>query len=193
MKILAATNNPGKLKELKEILEPMGFIVISAKEAGLHFEPEENGSTFEENAVIKAVAFMKAAGFPALSDDSGLEVDHLGGAPGVHSARYAPGSDEDRVNKLLSELGSALCRSARFVSVVAIALTEEDIVIARGECEGSIGYTCLGSGGFGYDPIFFPNEWDRSFAELLAEEKNSISHRGRALRLLSEKLKNRQI
>ncbi len=181
-KVLAlASRNKAKLLELRRILEGMEWEVISAEEAGVRGEAEENGTTFEENAFLKAEYVCKASGLPAVADDSGLCVDALDGRPGVYSARYAEGSDGDRIDKLLSELGEVPDekRTARFVSAVCCVFPDGEKITVRGECEGKIAFERHGNGGFGYDPVFISEKG--SFGELSAEEKDSISHRGRAL------------
>ncbi len=188
MKILAATNNAHKLREFSQILSPLGFEVISIKEMGIDIDPEENGKTFEENALIKAKAFSKEAGIPVIADDSGLEVIALNLEPGVYSARYAPGSDSDRVNKLLENMKNITDRTARFVSAVVIAYPDGKTITARGECYGTITESPKGENGFGYDPVFYVKEFDKTFAELTADEKNQLSHRGKALENLCRKL-----
>jgi len=189
MKFVAATNNKGKLRELDDILSKLGFEVVSLHDAGFNDEIEESGKTFEENAMIKAETAMKATGLAAVADDSGLEVDALGGAPGVYSARYAePGR---RKMKLLKELKNVPEgeRTARFVSAIACAFPDGRRITVRGVCEGTILSECRGTGGFGYDPLFFVPEYDQTFAEMPMELKNRISHRARALNLLAEELK----
>ena len=190
MKMVLASGNRKKLAELSRILSPMGFNVIPKDEAGVDFDPEENGSTFAENAKIKAEAICKAVGAAAVADDSGLCVDALDGAPGVYSARYAgeDASDDDRIAKLLSELADVPQekRTARFVSAVCVCFPDGSEITAEGVCEGVIGFEKKGNGGFGYDPVFMVGE--KSFAEFTAEEKDAVSHRGNALRALKEKL-----
>ncbi len=188
MKILAATNNEHKLREFSQILSPLGFEVVSIKSLGIDIDPEENGKTFEENALIKAKAFSEASGLPVISDDSGLEVIALDLAPGVYSARYAPGSDSDRVNKLLENMQNIKDRTARFVSAVVIVYPDGKTVTARGECYGTITEKPIGENGFGYDPVFFVEKFGKTFAQLTADEKNQISHRGVALEKLHKKL-----
>ncbi len=188
MKILAATNNEHKLREFSQILTPYGFEVISIKDAGIDIDPEENGKTFEENALIKATAFSEASGLPVISDDSGLEVMALDLAPGVYSARYAPGSDKDRVNKLLENMKGITDRTARFVSALVIVFPDGKTLEARGECYGIITESPAGENGFGYDPVFYVEKFGKTFAELTADEKNSISHRGEAFKKLCQKL-----
>jgi XTP/dITP diphosphohydrolase len=188
IKLLVATNNPGKIREYEALLAelPQGVEITFPAREGLDLEVEESGQTFEENACLKAEAYAAAAGLPALADDSGLEVDALGGAPGVYSARYGgPGaSDEDRYRKLLAALDgvSAGHRSARFRCVVALALPGEPVRTAEGRLEGQIGFAPRGEHGFGYDPVFIVAGYDRqTLAELEPDLKNRISHRARAL------------
>ncbi|MBR2717120.1 MAG: RdgB/HAM1 family non-canonical purine NTP pyrophosphatase [Oscillospiraceae bacterium] len=189
-RFVLASHNPGKLAEMRDILEELGIRVISQREAGVDVEPEETGETFEENAVIKAVAVMKACGLPAVADDSGLAVDALGGAPGVYSARYGGGherSDADRNAFLLKNMENEEHRGAKYVSVIAVAYPDGRVITARGECRGEIAREEKGAGGFGYDPLFLLPD-GRHMAELSKEEKNRISHRGNALRELKRKL-----
>lgn len=180
-KLVMATNNANKLREAREILQPLGIEVLSQQEAGVNCDPDENGSTFAENAMIKAKAVYEACGLPVIADDSGLCVDALGGGPGVHSARYAPKGQE--CAKLLSALENIPEneRTARFVCNIVL-ITDKGSVVFEGKCEGSIGFEQSGSNGFGYDPVFMVGA--RTMAELSADEKNSISHRGAALREL---------
>lgn len=191
MKVLAATGNKGKIREFSQILSPLGFETVSPKDIGIDIDPEETGTTFAENALIKAQAFMQAANMPVIADDSGLMVDFLGGAPGIYSARYAEGSDADRCNKLLKNMEKADNRSARFVSSVAMVFPDGTAVEAEGTCEGEITTSPAGENGFGYDPVFYIPSMKKTVAQMSADEKNAISHRGKALRLLAEKLKNR--
>lgn len=183
MKVLLASNNGHKIKEIKEILGDF-FDVVSLREAGVESDPEETGATFEENARIKAVAGMKASGMPCIADDSGLEVFALDGLPGVMSARYAGGHGDDSANneKLLRELENASDRSARYVCVICMAFPNGHEIVARGECRGTILKEARGEGGFGYDPLFFFPQFGKTFAEITAEEKNEVSHRKAALR-----------
>lgn len=194
MKIVMATNNENKVRELREILAGTHFEPITQKEAGLSLEVVEDADTFEGNAVKKAIETHRACGLPALADDSGLEVDALGGAPGVYSARYAGEGAGDKacMDKLLKNMEGEKNRRARFVSVVALAFSEDDVIIARGECEGSITHEPKGENGFGYDPVFYVEQFKKTFAQVSADEKNSISHRGRALGILAEKLSERK-
>lgn len=185
---LLASNNAGKLREFREIFTE--DTILSLKDVSLEIEVEEDGTTFEENAVKKASEVAKISGMTAIADDSGLCVDALDGAPGVYSARYAgeDATDRERIEKLLEELKDKTDRRARFVSVVALCTPDGETVTAYGECEGTILYEPLGDGGFGYDPVFHVKEFDKTFGQLTGEEKNSISHRGRAIRALKEKL-----
>ena len=182
-KLLIASNNQKKLKEMETILSSLGFECINLKEAGIVSDPEETGTTFEENAFIKASFGMKESGLPCIADDSGLAVDALNGAPGVYSARYCEGSDEDRTKLLLKNMENVPEgeRSARFVSAICCVFPNGDKVEARGECEGEIAFAPSGAGGFGYDPVFYVKETGATFAEMDGEIKNKISHRGRAL------------
>ena len=192
MKICAATGNAGKLRELRRILEAQGHEVVSQKELGITIEPEETGTTFEENSRIKAVAVMQACGLPAVADDSGLMVDALNGEPGVYSARYGGPdciSDSDRINYLLKKLENVPegKRTAKFVSVITLVTPDGKEIVARGECPGHILFERHGNGGFGYDPVFFAEDAGCTFAELAPEQKNQVSHRARALRAFVEK------
>ena len=191
MRVIAATGNEGKVREISKILGNLGIEVISQRNAGIKADIEETGSTFEENAIIKAKAISMLCDNPVIADDSGLCVDALGGAPGVYSARFAGegASDEDRINKLLSELDGKDDRKAKFVSSVAFVTPDGKVFTATGEVEGKILTEAHGSNGFGYDPVFYSFELNKTFAEASADEKNKISHRGRALTALYEQLK----
>lgn len=192
MKLVLASKNPGKLKELQEILGGLGVEVLLESQAGLDLEVEETGTTFEENAFIKANAVMRASKLPAIADDSGLVVDALDGAPGIYSARFGGmKSDEARTALLLKKLEKvpAEKRTARFVSAVACCLPDGKTITAKGSCEGMIAAAPRGQDGFGYDPVFLVPSLGRTFAELTAEEKNQISHRGMALRAFAEKFR----
>jgi XTP/dITP diphosphohydrolase len=189
IKLLVATNNSGKIREYEALLEelPDGVEITFPAREGLDLDVEESGQTFEENACLKAEAYATASGLPALADDSGLEVDALGGSPGVYSARYGgPGaSDEDRYRKLLAALDGVPAgrRSARFRCVVALALPGGPVRTAEGRCEGQIGFTPRGEHGFGYDPVFVvEGHGGQTLAELDPERKNRISHRAQALK-----------
>ncbi len=191
-KFLLASHNKKKLVELSRILEPLGFTVISPKdiEGGI-VEPEENGSTFEENALIKARSGAKETGLPTVADDSGLCVDALEGAPGIYSARYAgTGNDDDNNALLLKNLENVPeeKRTARFVSSIACVFPDGREFTVRGTVEGKIGYEPKGDGGFGYDPLFISEKG--CFGLLSPEEKDSISHRHNAILKFVEELKN---
>lgn len=191
MDFLIATHNMKKRAELERILSPLGISVLTADEAGVNLtDVEETGTTFEENAELKAVSGCNESGMPCIADDSGLMVDALDGEPGVYSARYAGehGNDDKNNEKLLHNLRNTAKddRTAKFVSCVCCAFPDGRELIVRGECHGIIGYDKKGSNGFGYDPLFYVGE--KSFAELNAQEKDKISHRGNALRKLCEEL-----
>lgn len=197
-KLVIATNNPGKLREFRELLDGCGFELTTPAALGVPFEPEETGSTFEENATIKAIEAARATGLPALADDSGLEVDHLGGRPGIFSARYAGDgrtdpslTDEQRVAIVLDELRGVPDerRSARFRCVIAIAAPGGSVRTVEGVFEGRIGHEARGRHGFGYDPIFVVPRLGVTSAELPPERKNAMSHRGEAARKARDLLK----
>ncbi len=188
-RLVIGTNNPGKLREFRELLAGCGFDLVTPAELGVDFGPEETGSTFAENATIKAVAAMQATGLIALADDSGLEVDYLGGRPGIFSARYAGGdrtdsdlTDDERVQIVLDEMRGVpeAQRSARFRCVIAIATPDGTVQTVDGAFEGRLGEERRGENGFGYDPIFIVPERRMTSAELPAAEKNAMSHRGQA-------------
>ena len=194
-KIIFATGNEGKMKEVRMILKDLGLPVLSMKEAGVQADIVENGTTFEENAKIKAVAVQKLTGALVLADDSGLEIDYLNKEPGIYSARYM-GEDTPYSVKnanLISRLAGVPDeqRTARFVCALAAAFPDEEVLTTRGTIEGIIGYEERGENGFGYDPIFYLPEYKKSTAELSPEEKNALSHRGRALRQMEEELRKR--
>lgn len=194
MKIVAATGNKHKIEEIESITKKFGMNVITKAEAGVgDLEVEETGTTFEENSLIKAEAIMKATGMPAIADDSGLEADALNGAPGVYSARFSGegATDESNNAKLLKLMENIPDdeRSARFVSVVTLCFPDGTVVAVRGECPGTLRRSPRGDGGFGYDPLFVPVGYDKTYAEISAEEKNIISHRAKALGILRMKLK----
>lgn len=193
MTVVVASNNPNKIREIKAILAPLGWEVLSQREAGVHVDPEENGLTFEENSAIKARAVMEASGLAAVADDSGIEVDALCGAPGVHSARYggdACPDDSARNELLLRNMESVPDgeRNARFVSVITMIRPDGSAVSARGELPGRILRQAEGDGGFGYDPLFYIPSEGCTMAQLSPERKNQISHRAEALRRFVEKL-----
>lgn len=189
--IIAATKNKHKLIEINEILKLYGLDLISMDEAGLSdIDVIEDGKTFEENSMKKAEEIMKASGKAAIADDSGLEVQALDGRPGVYSARYAGEHATDKQNnqKLLIELEGIEDRSAKFVSVISLAFPDGKKISVRGECHGKIGYEEKGSHGFGYDPLFIVDGYEKTFGELGSEIKNTISHRVNALKKLKEEL-----
>lgn len=177
--IVAATGNKHKLEEYAQLLADQNIELKSLNDYPGYVEPEENGTSFKENAEIKAVAACKYCDVPAFADDSGLEVEALDGRPGIHSSRYAA-SDPERIAKLLEELKGKENRRARFVCVIAIAANGEVIETFEGEVTGTILEAPRGENGFGYDPVFQPDGFDKSFAELTQEEKNRISHRANA-------------
>ena len=177
MKVIAATKNKGKIREMQEILAPLDIGIVSQQELGFDVDAEETGDTFVKNALIKARAVAMVCDYPILADDSGICVEALGGAPGV------------RINKLLTELGDNKNRRAKFVTSVAFIMPDGTEITAEGEVKGTITKEPKGENGFGYDPIFLSDELGKTFAESSDEEKNSISHRGRALKNLYDKLK----
>lgn len=195
MKIVFATGNAGKMKEIRMILADMDAEILSMKEAGIEADIVEDGNTFEENAVIKAKEIAKYTDGIVLADDSGLEIDYLNGEPGIYSARYM-GEDTsyhiknanlmERLNGVPDEE-----RTARFVCAIAALLPDGEVITTKGTIEGRIGYEEKGENGFGYDPIFFLPEYGKYSAELSAEMKNELSHRGKALRAMKEELKKR--
>ena len=192
MRIIFATGNEGKMREIRMIMSDLGLEILSMKEAGLYADVDENGTTFEENAVIKAKGIAALCNDIVLADDSGLEIDALNKEPGVYSARYM-GEDTsytiknmnlvERLNGVPDEQ-----RTARFVCAIAASLPDGRVLETKAAMEGRIGYEERGENGFGYDPIFVLPEFGKTTAELSAEEKNKLSHRGKALRLMKEKL-----
>lgn len=188
-----ATNNAHKLREIRAILENDSRAFLSMEEAHIHTDPEETGATFEENALIKARAACAASGLPAMADDSGICVDALNGAPGIHSARYCPGTDRERTEFLLKNMEAVPDgqRQGRFVSVIACAYPDGTEFTVRGECEGVILREIRGEGGFGYDPVFFSPGDGCTFAEMPQARKNEISHRARALAAMKAALEAR--
>lgn len=184
MKMVLASKNPKKLTEMRDILSGLGVEVVMENDVGVDVEVDETGTTFEENSLLKARAVMEASGLPAIADDSGLCVTALGGGPGVYSARYGGEglNDTQRYELVLNGLQGQIDRSAKFVSVVTACFPNGDVLTARGECPGLITYSPRGEGGFGYDPVFLVPETKKTFAQMTAEEKNAISHRGVALR-----------
>ncbi len=194
MKVIAATNNKGKLREMQSIFADLGIEIISMQDADIYVEVEETGTTFEENSLIKARAVSLLCDYPVIADDSGLCIDALNGAPGVHSARYAgeDATDAEKIDKILGELKGKQDRTARFVSVVTYVGTDGQCISARGTVEGHILEAPEGENGFGYDPIFYCDELGKGFAIASSEEKNKVSHRGRALNKLYHLLKERE-
>lgn len=194
-KIIFATSNEGKMKEIRAILSDLDMDILSMKEAGIDIDIVEDGSTFEENAIIKAKAIMELTGEIALADDSGLEVDYMNKEPGIYSARFLGEDTSYRIknNYIIEKLKDAVGneRSARFVCAIACAYPDGEIVTTRGTMEGVIGEKETGSNGFGYDPIFFLPEYGCSSAELSLEEKNKVSHRGKALKEMKKRMEKR--
>jgi XTP/dITP diphosphohydrolase len=192
MKLLVATQNPGKVREFQVLLAPLDTIICFPSDIDLYIEVPEDGNTYADNASQKALAYARVSGLLTLADDSGLEVDALDGAPGIYSARYAAGHDVDRVEKLLAHLRDvpAERRTARFRCVVVIASPDGETHSAEGVCEGLITYKPAGHGGFGYDPVFFLPKYNCTMAQLSQEEKNRTSHRARAIRAALPVLRN---
>jgi len=195
-KFIIATKNKGKIKEIEKILTGLPLDVISMEQVGIYKDIEENGATFEENALIKAQELHKLTGEMVMADDSGLEVDYLNGAPGVYSARFAGegATDEDKNKKLLNLLEGVPFekRKARFVCAIAVVLPDGKSFIEKETCEGYIALTPQGSNGFGYDPLFYIPEYNMTMAQLDPDVKNRISHRAKALGAMVEKLRKIQ-
>lgn len=194
-RIIFATGNQGKMREIRQILEGMDVEILSMKEAGITVDIVEDGTTFEENAIIKAKAVAAATDHIVLADDSGLEIDHLNKEPGIYSARYL-GEDTsydiknaDLIKRLEGVEDEK--RTARFVCAIAAAMPDGEVFTTHGIIEGRIGYEPKGENGFGFDPIFYLPEYGCTSAELTEEEKNAISHRGRALKAMREELEKR--
>lgn len=186
MELVVASNNAGKIREYRDILEPMGFQVFSQDEKQVHIEVEETGTTFEENALLKAQAVYDRTGCCVISDDSGLSVDALNGEPGIYSARYL-GYDTDynyKMEQIMKRMENVPepARSARFVAAVAAIFPDGSEHVVLGAMEGLIAHGIYGKNGFGYDPFFYLPEYGKTSAEITEEEKNAISHRGKALR-----------
>ncbi len=190
MKLAIATNNAHKLDEIRAILGNSFDQLLSLKDLGIDVDVEETGSTLEENALLKARTICDICKLPTLADDTGLMVDALDGAPGVYSARYAGDAHDDKANRelLLRNLESAPTRRAHFSTVIAICYPNGDFITANGRVEGSILHEERGNGGFGYDSLFYSDELGKTFAQASQDEKNSVSHRGRALHAMLEKL-----
>jgi XTP/dITP diphosphohydrolase len=184
-KIIAATHNLHKLEEYRKLLAGQDLTLLSLNDYPGYEEPEENGSSFEENANLKALAAAKYCDMPAFADDSGLEVEALDNAPGIYSSRYAE-NDEARIARILRELEGKENRRARFVCVISVAFNGEVVGSFRGEVYGTIINAPRGANGFGYDPVFVPDGFDKTFAELDPEEKNKISHRAKAVEKVIE-------
>lgn len=192
MKIVVASKNKGKAKEIHELLQDLNIEILTLNDINFDADIEETGNTFEENAIQKAETIASLCNEITLADDSGLEVDALNGAPGIYSARYAGegASDQDKNNKLLIELENVPMekRTARFVCVVALKFPDGPQIVVRGECEGRINFKPVGENGFGYDPLFFVPEYGMTMAEMDESFKNKISHRAMALKKLKEEL-----
>lgn len=190
MKFVLATHNPKKLAEMSAILSRFGVEVVSPRDLGITVDVEETGTTFAENAMLKAKAICEAANLPAIADDSGLCVDALNGAPGVYSARYGGEGLDDvgRYRLLLENLRGQSTRAAHFTCSIACAFPNGDTITAEDYAQGTIAYAPQGEGGFGYDPVFFYPPMKKTFGQLTAEEKHAISHRGKALAAFQEKL-----
>ena len=192
-RIIFATGNAGKMKEVREILKDLNVEVLSMKEAGIQADVEENGKTFQENAVIKAREIMKISGEVVLADDSGLEIDYLNKEPGIYSARYMGEDTSYRIKNanLIERLQGVPDekRTARFVCAIAAAFPDGSVETTEGTIEGRIGYEEKGENGFGYDPIFYVPEFGCTTAELTGEQKNQVSHRGKALEAMKEILR----
>ena len=189
-KFVLATHNAKKLEEMSAILSKLGVRVVSPAELGITVDVEETGETFAENAMLKAKAICAAANLPAIADDSGLCVDALNGGPGVYSARYGGEEldDRGRYMLLLNSMRGQTTRAAHFACAVCCVFPNGDILTAEGACGGAIAFAPMGEGGFGYDPVFLVPEKGKTFAQLTAEEKAEISHRGKALAEFAEKL-----
>lgn len=191
MRIVAATNNVNKVREIKKIFEPLGFEVVSQHEAGIDVDVEETGRTFERNALLKARAVAMLCDDCVMADDSGLCVEALDGRPGVYSARYAGegASDAQKIEKLLGEMKDEKNRRAKFVTSMAFIFPDGREIVTKGEVNGRIIDKPEGENGFGYDPVFYCPELGKTFAQADDDEKNSVSHRGRALKALYGELK----
>lgn len=183
MQFVLATHNPGKIREMSAILERFGMEVITPKELGITVDVEETGTTFAENAMLKAQAICEAINLPAIADDSGICVDALNGGPGVYSARYGGEEldDDGRNTLLLNSMRGQTSRAAHYACAIACMFPNGDTLTAEGRCDGAIAFAPIGEGGFGYDPLFFLPDKAKTMAQLTPEEKDQISHRGRAL------------
>lgn len=191
MKFVLASQNKHKLAEMQSILSAHGVEVVLQSDIGLHVDVEETGETFAANAMLKARAVMEASGLPAIADDSGVCVDALNGAPGVYSARYGGPELDDagRYRLLLANMQGAKTRAAHFTSAIACVFPNGDAIEAEGICPGTIAFAPQGDGGFGYDPVFFLPQLRKTYAQLTAEEKAAVSHRGKALEVFDGKLR----
>ncbi|MCM1162626.1 MAG: XTP/dITP diphosphatase [Roseburia sp.] len=191
-KMIFATGNEGKVREVQAIMADMEVEVLSLKAAGISVEIEENGTSFEENALIKAKEIAKLTDFMVLADDSGLEIDYLNKEPGIYSARYlgedTPYSEKNQMILERMENVEEAERTARFICAMAAVLEDGTVITTHGEMEGLIGYESKGENGFGYDPIFYLPEYGMTSAQISPEEKNRISHRGKALKKMKEEL-----
>ena len=187
-KMLIASNNKKKLLEMSAILSSLGFECVTLKDLNIECDPEETGKTFSENAYIKAKCGMEKSGLPCIADDSGLCCNALDGAPGIFSARYCDGTDEDRVAFLLKNMEDKEDRKAHFVSAISCVFPNGDEVKSEGECHGEILRETHGTGGFGYDPVFYVSQHNGTFSEISQEIKNQISHRAVALEKFKEKM-----
>ena len=192
MKFVLASQNKHKLEEMQAILSAHGVEVVLQSDLGLHVDVEETGSTFAENAMLKAKAVMEASGLPAIADDSGVCVDALNGGPGIYSARYGGPELDDtgRYRLLLENMRGAKTRAAHFTSCIACVFPNGDTLEAEGVCPGTIAFAPQGDGGFGYDPVFFLPELRKTYAQLTQEEKAAVSHRGKALAVFEGKLRD---
>ena len=190
MKFVLASQNQHKLAEMRSILSAHGVEVVLEADLGLHVDVEETGTTFAENALLKARAVMEASGLPAIADDSGVCCDALNGAPGVYSARYGGPEYDDvgRYKLLLANMRGARTRAAHFTSCIACVFPNGDVIEAEGVCPGTIAFAPQGTGGFGYDPVFYLPELRKTYAQLTPEEKAAVSHRGKALEVFDKKL-----
>jgi len=195
MKFVLATANPGKIKEMRDILGRMGFDVVSRSDVGVDFDIEETGTSFKENAMLKAQAICKATGLPAIADDSGLVVDALGGEPGVYSSSYgsAEFNDIQRCDYLIKKMQGMEQRAAKFVCTIICLFPNGESIVSEGECYGEILGEPRGTSGFGYDPVFLVSDLGKTMAELSADEKNEVSHRGNALRKFAEGMHERRL
>ncbi len=189
MRIVLASGNKNKYREMKDAFAPIGIELLYSRDFDAQTDVDETGSSYEKNALLKAKAWSKALGLPAMADDSGLEVLALGGAPGIRSARAVPGTDQDRTNWLLSKMEDIKERRARFISCIAVVFPGiEEPLVYEGSCSGVIALKPSGMNGFGYDPIFIPDGYDKTFSELGDHVKTKISHRALAIKGIAEML-----